>query len=203
LPATLLSRAGKRSKRELVDVGKHGARDATQVFANGGVAALCALGSLAFGEPLNAAFAGALAAAAADTWGTEIGTLAKRPARSILTLRPIATGLSGGITFAGTLAEAGGALVVALVALAAGVAGPVPILIAGIVGAFADSLLGASLQGLRFCPRCKRRCETDPHVCGTRTTIVRGAAWMTNDAVNVTATLAGAICAGALARYWP
>ncbi len=90
LPSTILSRIGKARKRDLVDVGKQGARDAWQVLANGGIAALALLLSWRFGAAA-AAFAGAFAAASADTWGTEIGTLARGLPRSILTLRPLAT----------------------------------------------------------------------------------------------------------------
>src|SRR5580658_10739442 len=38
-----LSRAGKKRKRQLVDIGKGGARDAWQVLANGGIATVCIL----------------------------------------------------------------------------------------------------------------------------------------------------------------
>lgn len=202
IPSTLLSRIGKSRKRALTDIGKAGARDVLQVVANGGIAAACALAAAAIRAPaLAAAFAGALAAASADTWGTEIGTLLKGRPRSILTLKPVATGLSGGITAGGTLAEAAGALAVGLVSWALGVAPWWIIGAAGFAGALADSLLGASLQELRYCPSCDRRCETDPHVCGTPTALVRGAQWMNNDAVNFCATAAGATAAGLLAAF--
>lgn len=197
VPSILLSRIGRARKRSLVDIGKHGARDARQVAANGGVAALCAvLAAATHAHAIAAAFAGAFAAASADTWGTEVGTLVKMPPRSILTLKRLAPGLSGGVTPAGTLAEIAGACAVALVAWALGV-GPWWIIAAGgVAGALADSLLGASLQELRWCPRCERECETDPHVCGSRTVLRRGATWMSNDAVNACATAVGALAAG-------
>ena len=198
IPSTLLSRAGKRRKRELVDIGKAGARDGWQVLANGGVAALCALAAIFFGKPWAAAFAGAFAAASADTWGTEIGTLVKGRVHSILTFRPVPAGLSGGVTLAGTLAEVAGAFAVALAASGAGVAKIVPVAAGGFAGALADSVLGATLQELRYCPQCERTCEINPHVCGTPTTLVRGRSWMNNDAVNIAATLVGACVALAL-----
>ena len=80
----------------------------------------------------------------------------------------------------------------ALVAGAVHLASSLPIFIAGVVGAFADSFLGASAQALRYCPACARDCETDPHVCGTPTVLRRGMSWLGNDAVNLAATLAGA-----------
>jgi uncharacterized membrane protein len=151
------------------------------------------------------AFCGAYAAATADTWGTEIGMLAKQLPRSILTFRPVATGLSGGITAAGTLGEIVGALFVGIVAIAAFVfeygppglrLGPDRIAIAvvagGIAGALVDSVLGATFQELRHCPNCNRSCETDPHACGSPTSLIRGAGWFSNDLVNFAATAAGA-----------
>lgn len=200
IPSTLLSRIGRTKKHLLVDIGKHGARDAWQVGANGGVAALCAvLAAATHANSIAAAFAGAFAAASADTWGTEIGTLARMPARSILTLKPLAAGLSGGVTLAGTLAEIAGACVVGLVAWALWGGAWWTIAAGGLAGAIADSILGGSLQELRYCAQCKRDCETDPHVCGAKTTLRRGAAWFSNDAVNACATAIGALVAGWLA----
>ncbi len=167
------------------------------------MAALCALVATRFGAPWLAAFAGAFAAASADTWGTEIGTLVRQAPRSILTFKPLATGLSGGLTFAGTLAEIAGGAFVALVAALVGVAAFVPVAIGGVSGALVDSILGASLQSLRHCPTCDRDCETDPHECGSATVSRRGLDWFGNDTVNLAATLTGALVAGMLASFVP
>jgi uncharacterized protein (TIGR00297 family) len=202
LPSTILSRVERARKRELVDTGKTGARDAWQVLANGGIAAVAMLLSIRYGAPMVAAFAGAFAAASADTWGTELGTLARGTPRSLLTMRPIPTGLSGGVSWLGTLAECGGAACVALVAQLTHIAPFLPIAIAGIVGAMIDSALGASAQALRYCPACNRECETNPHVCGTATTLRRGFAWLENDAVNLAATLSGATIAALVASMF-
>jgi uncharacterized protein (TIGR00297 family) len=203
IPAVALSRLGKRRKRALVDVDKRGARDARQVLANGGIATACAIGYAFTHSPVfAAAFAGAFAAAAADTWGTELGTLARALPRSILGFQTIPRGLSGGVTLAGTLAEIGGAVFVGLIAWAVGIAPWWIVASAGFAGALADSVLGASLQALHYCARCQRRCETDPHVCGNRTSLVRGLRWVDNDAVNALATLAGALIAGSLAAAY-
>lgn len=200
IPSTLLSRVGRARKRELTDIGKHGARDARQVVANGGVAALCAVLSAAtHAPPIAAAFAGAFAAASADTWGTEIGTLAKMPPRSILTFKPLAPGISGGVTAAGTLAEIAGACAVGLTAWALGAGSWWIVAAGGCIGALADSILGASLQELRYCQQCRRECETDPHFCGSVTVLRRGAPWMSNDAVNACASAIGALAAGWMA----
>jgi uncharacterized protein (TIGR00297 family) len=227
VPSVALSRLGRARKRQLMDVGKHGARDAMQVLANGGVATACAV-VWAFTHDVRwaAAFAGAYAAATADTWATEIGTLSRQRPRSIFTLRPIATGLSGGITLPGTLAEIAGAVWIGIVGLAGITLGywfaagnfgisfatepgwtmaPGAILIVfaiplgGVVGATLDSVLGGSLQELRRCDACERMCETDPHACGSPTRLVRGVRGFSNDAVNLLATAAGAAVAFVLA----
>jgi len=207
VPSVVLSRIGRTRKHELVDAGKHGPRDATQVLANGGVATLCALGwAYTLDSRWAVALAGAYAAATADTWGTEIGTLARGTPRSILTLRPVVAGLSGGVTSRGTLAEIAGAI---WIGLAAGIAVPrayIPapaavfvVPVAGIAGALLDSILGATLQELRFCDACGRSCETNPHACGTPTRLIRGIPRFSNDVVNLLATACGAGVAFALA----
>jgi uncharacterized protein (TIGR00297 family) len=191
---------GTEKRTKLVDIGKTGgARDAAQVLANGGVAAACAIAAL-FDPRFAVAFAAAFAAATADTWGTEVGTLARRRPRSILTLRPIATGLSGGVSLPGSVAEIAGALLIAAVAFAAGIHAFAPIAAGGVAGALCDSVLGASAQALRWCPQCKRPCETEPHICGANTTPLRGIPAFGNDAVNFCATLAAASIGLALAR---
>ncbi|MDH2910077.1 MAG: DUF92 domain-containing protein [Candidatus Eremiobacteraeota bacterium] len=210
LPSIALSKLPHPHPERLRDIDKQGARDAWQVAANGGVAG--AAGALAFFIPqahmfAAAAFVGAFAAAAADTWGTEIGTRFGENVRSILTFRTDAGGLSGGVTTLGTLAEIAGALVVAasaaLFALAPLAAGA----IGGIVGAFADSYLGASVQERRYCESCARACESDPHACGAPTLRVRGIRGFRNDAVNFSATIVGALTSAAIvafgARYFP
>jgi len=208
VPSVALSRIGRDRKRALVDIGKAGPRDALQVLANGGIASACALAfALTHDLRLGWAFAGAYAAATADTWATEIGTLARGRPRSIFSLRPVATGMSGGITFAGTAAELAGAVWLGLIAaasspLGAGGAGLrvfAGIAVAGIAGATVDSLLGASVQELRFCPACERTCETDPHACGSPTRLMRGVRGLGNDAVNLLATVAGAVAGAAFA----
>ena len=146
---------------------KHTRRNARQVVANGGVAALAALaGSWPW-------FAGALAAANADTWATEIGSHSRVQPRLITTGRPVPAGTDGGMTLLGTAGGIAGAGFIAGVSYLAGQRRTLAIAVGGAVGMLVDSLLGATVQGK-----------------------VR---WMDNDAVNLAATLTGAVCAGLLA----
>jgi len=188
-----LSRIGRARKRALErDIGKSGPRDAMQVLANGGVAAVCALLALGGDERYAIAFCGAFAAATADTWATELGTLLGGRPRSILTWRRIDVGLSGGVTAIGTAAEIAGASFSAAVAYACGVRSFWAIALGGICGALVDSLLGATVQKLRWCPQCRRTSEREPHGCGANTTTLRPWAILDNDGVNLLATAAGA-----------
>ena len=175
--------------------GGGGQRTARQVVANGSVAALAAL---AGSWP---AFAGALAAATADTWATEIGAFSRAAPRLITSGAPVPRGTSGGITLLGTCGGLAGAGVMAGLAalprgMAAGLAHPgrlgVVVGAAGIGGMLLDSLLGATLQGVFECPRCGARTERPDTICHEPVRLVRGFAWLDNDAVNLAATLCGA-----------
>ncbi len=195
LPSTLLSRIGRERKSAIVGGDRDTLRSGWQVLANGGVAAVCALAAARGSAPLAAAFAGAFAAASADTWGTEIGTLSRRSPVSILTLRPQRAGRSGGVTTLGIAATLAGALCVACTASLVRIAPLSSVALGGVAGAVLDSILGASLQALRWCPVCACDCETRRHRCGATTLARRGVSWIENDAVNVAATLCGAIVA--------
>jgi uncharacterized protein (TIGR00297 family) len=195
---TALSMRGERVKRLRTEsvVAKGGERDGWQVLANGGVFASAALASIMFPAEWWMVFgAGAIAAATADTWSTEIGTLSSGLPVSIVSWKRVPTGTSGGITplggtaaLAGALFIAGGVLLVGWhpnAALAA-VAG-------GFSGALVDSIAGATLQARRWCDACDCGTERAIHTCGSVTRKSGGIAWMDNDVVNALSTLCGGI----------
>ncbi len=198
--SSALSRFGRGRKKAMAEkFAKGSTRDAAQVAANGGAAAIL---SLLFGwqgsELWLAGLLGALAAVTADTWATELGVLARSQPRRLSDWRQVSPGTSGAITFEGTLASAAGALFIG--GLAAAISGRPLLALAGLVaglgGALIDSLLGASVQANYYCPQCAKETEQAPiHSCGTETTFVGGWRWMTNDAVNGLASLAGAVLA--------
>ncbi len=66
-------------------------------------------------------------------------------------------------------------------------------LLTGLVGSFADSLMGATIQAMYYCPTCKKETERHVHSCGTPTILLRGIPWFDNDVVNFLATLVGAL----------
>jgi uncharacterized protein (TIGR00297 family) len=205
--SSMLTRFRAQQKNALqLGFSKGGRRDAGQVGANGSIAVICMLLYAWLGSSLALmGFVGALAAATADTWGTEIGVLSKKQPRSILDGTPLAPGASGGMTPLGTIASAGGAMVIGLMgifvlrdwrALPLG-------LIGGLSGAILDSLLGARWQAMYFCPACEKPTERHPiHVCGAQTIYQRGWPWLNNDGVNFLATCMGAGVSAGLAGLW-
>jgi uncharacterized protein (TIGR00297 family) len=207
--ALSLLRARRNPERAARQARGH-RRDAVQVVANGGVATMCALVFGLSDEPvLFAAFVGALAAATADTWATEIGGLLGRRPRLILSGKRVEPGVSGGVTSAGLIASAAGALLIGLVSavgIAAGFVDDAPsagrlviaTTIAGFAGSIVDSILGASVQAVYFCPACGIETENRIHRCGTEAKRIRGLGVINNDVVNILATLTGAIVAGIL-----
>jgi uncharacterized protein (TIGR00297 family) len=193
-------RARKEARTESL-LEKGSTRDGLQVLANGGVFAIAALAAAIFPElresiwkPLGA---GALAAAAADTWATEIGILIGGQPRSLVGWKVIPAGTSGGITLSGTLASLSGAVFMGAMCIAVGWSVNVMIaaVIGGILGAFGDSLLGATVQSQRWCDRCDKVTEREVHVCGELTRHYKGWVWMTNDTVNAACTLIGGTAA--------
>jgi uncharacterized protein (TIGR00297 family) len=178
---------------QLAERGEGPRRTARQVLANGGVATLAAL--------LGAwtAAAGAIAAAAADTWATEIGAFSPFPPRLLTSGRRVARGTSGGITALGTLGGAAGALTIAWLASVLAPRGAAPGVVtltgAGLAGMLADSLLGATLQGKYQCPACDARFERGNTVCHEPVQLTGGWRWLDNDGVNLAATVCGAAVA--------
>jgi len=183
-----LSKVGKRRKRQYSLVFEKGnRRDAFQVLANGGVAGVIAVLHMVTGDVhLYAFYCASLAAAAADTWATEIGTLARGTPRLITSLRPVPAGTSGGITLMGLLGASGGALSVALSGWAFyGDWGTVAWMTAcGVTGCLIDSLLGATVQAQYRCGECGKVTEQVTH-CDQPTARISGWAWVNNDWVNV------------------
>ena len=209
--SSAVSKAGaaEKARRMAAVAEKGGRRDARQVVANGGVYAFMAVLLVVTREPssLDAIFyddavrdflrwaaLAALAASAADTWATEIGTLAKNPPKSLFSRTIVPIGMSGGVTFLGTLGSIAGATVVAGIGLLVGwtPAAALSALAAGIIGSLADSIIGATLQERRYCDVCHQPTEQPIHRCGTPTRHTGGFARIDNDVVNLLATMVGA-----------
>ena len=176
---TVATRIGYRHKVRRHLAQEHGGRrGAANAIANGGVASVLAVlaTTTPHGELYLFGFVGAFAAAASDTSSSEIGQLWGRRTILVTTGRSVPPGTDGGVSVAGTLAGLAGAAVIAVLGWALGfypLVGIVAVTVAGVLGTFADSLAGATLE---------RRGLLDNH------------------GVNVLGTLIGALTAAALAQ---
>ncbi|MGH2496234.1 MAG: DUF92 domain-containing protein [Ktedonobacteraceae bacterium] len=206
--SSLLSHFRRRDKASAAadKFSKGSRRDIGQAAANGSLATFFAvMYGLARSSRTRrvalAGFTGALATANADTWATELGVLSASKPRLITSGHPVVPGTSGGITLLGTAAASLGAWSLGFFfwtwqgfrkSLA-----PTPLiaLMSGLAGSFFDSLLGATIQAMYYCPVCETETERRIHRCGTRAQRLRGIPWMNNDAVNFLATASGSVVA--------
>ncbi len=176
--------------------GERPARTGWQVLANGTCPALGAalIPTTALGWPL---LAGALAAAQADTWATEIGQFAKRPTRLITTGAPVEPGTSGGVTWSGTFGGLAGAIILGGVARLLGMEPAVAVaaVVGGVVGFMLDSVLGATIQRRYLCETCSAETESKVHSCGSTCKATRGWPWLDNNGVNFVSVGVGGLIA--------
>lgn len=151
-------------------------RTGIQVVANGLWAGVGALVIPAFPAVGWAVLTGALGAAQADTWATEIGAWSRRAPRLISTGAVVPPGTSGGMTPLGTTGGVAGAALMAAAALAGRVPAPAALsaLLGGSLGMVFDSWLGATVQG-------------------DSAAVTHGWSWCTNDVVNLAGSGAGAL----------
>ncbi|HLO17101.1 MAG TPA: DUF92 domain-containing protein [Anaerolineales bacterium] len=200
MTSSSLSRAFQKRKQGLSEKFSKGhERDAGQVFGNGGLATFFAALHAFYPQSIIPwiGFAASLAAVNADTWATELGVLNPTLPRLITDLRKrVEKGTSGGISLWGTGASLLGSSVIALLAaLFTGYWLLFPLItLAGLGGSLFDSLLGATVQAMYYCPTDKKETQKHPlHTCGTQTVHIRGWKWLNNDWVNFACGAFGAV----------
>jgi uncharacterized protein (TIGR00297 family) len=146
----LATRLGRQRKVALGTAEQFGGRQASQVLANVGVAALFAISYRYFGHfSFLAACAAALAEAAADTVSSECGQALHSSTWLVTTGARVPAGTNGGISLPGTACGALAALGMSLMAVWAGLlASPSAWIVfaAAFCGMCLDSLLGTLLE---------------------------------------------------------
>jgi len=168
-----------KDKLGIAEINK-GRRTAGQVFANGGVAAIMGILASLFTnqeELFALMMAGALSAATADTFSSELGTLYGKKFYNILSFKKDARGENGVVSLEGTLIGIAGSVMIATV-FSIGYEWDYRfcwIITAGTIGNFTDSFLGATLERQQI---------------------------LKNDVVNFVNTLAGAFTAFSLMKIF-
>lgn len=166
-------------------------RDATQVLANGMIYGIIAISMWSgyrviklFTDQTGILLLIAAAIATADTWSSEIGQYFKLPTYDLVKFRKVPPGLSGGISWPGTLAGLAGA---AFIAVSCSWLLPyfdlrlvLMITLSGFIGMLIDSVLGSLLQATYQHPETGALSD----VCPEGGELVSGFSWMTNDLVN-------------------
>jgi len=149
---TLATSLGIQQKQKLgiAEVNK-GKRNAAQVLANAGVAALLGFGGLIFTQYqllCSLMIAASFSSATADTLSSELGNIFGKRFYNILSFKKDTRGLNGVISLEGTLCGLAGSIIIATIyALGNGFdTGFVIVVIAGTIGNLFDSLLGATLE---------------------------------------------------------
>ncbi|MFQ3318915.1 MAG: hypothetical protein ACI8UR_001549 [Natronomonas sp.] len=135
-----------------------GARGSGNVLANSAVALVAVVAYAASGHVgvdatvFRFAFAGAVAAALADTFSSEFGGLFDTP-RLITTFERVEAGTDGGVTWQGEIAGLVGSAIIAGLGgifFEFGLVSVVVVTAAGFLGMTVDSVLGATLEGDRL-----------------------------------------------------
>ena len=175
----IATRFGRKRKRSLAIAERASGRDAAQVLANVGCAAIAAAAAILmpWHSSMLAGSIAALAEAASDTVSSETGKAVAITARLITSGQTVPAGTDGAISLMGTLAGIAAAGFVALEAIATRMLDfrlAITACLAGILGMFLDSILGATLEPRRL---------------------------LTNNAVNLVSTALAALAGILLAQF--
>ena len=145
---SILSKVGKKKHEIEKKVHKRqGARGVVQVYANAGVPLILSFLFSVTGNYIF--FIGAMVAfstAMADTASSEIGVLSKNKPINIIGFKKTETGLSGGITFLGTISGVIFSFLISLLLMPYGISLVLFSTFAGFLGSLIDSVLGATIQ---------------------------------------------------------
>lgn len=171
---------------------KKGPRDATQILANTLPATLALLLYFnTFQHIFLLAYLASLAGATADTWGSEIGILSKKPPIDIIRLKKIPPGISGGISLLGLSFSFFGSCSSLIVFLFFNLFSTSQltlleisiVIIIGFLASIIDSILGSLFQGIYL------NKDNDLTEQSENNQLIRGFSWIDNDLVNLITNL--------------
>ncbi len=187
IPIGVFFIAGSITSRLHKDQKDASGRNALQVFANGWVAVICLLiYAVTKNEIFVTGYLVSIAISFADTMSSDIGMYFKQKTYDILTFKPVNAGLSGGISYSGTLAGATASILFSALSFFIfnlSVYDCIIISAAGIVGMTIDSILGSLWQAKYM----NGGIVTENK--GSSGTLIKGMKWLDNDGVNLSSNL--------------
>lgn len=198
LSSSLLSKWVVRFRPlENMIVKKGSRRDFTQVIANGGIPLI--FGILYHFNAYDVYLLGvisAFAAANADTWASEIGSLSKTPPRFLFNQKETVMGLSGGVTTLGFVASLFGSLWMVVFAFVMFKELPMTYFgiafVSGFFGATIDSVIGELWQA-KYQSQIHHILTEVRYVGHIENQLVNGYHWLDNNMVNFISILSAAI----------
>lgn len=206
--SSLLSKFQGAKKSILMDILEKGdRRDIVQVMANGGVPAILSLIALIeqdIDQTILLGFCISIAAANADTWASEIGTLSQQKPRLLLTFKKVERGTSGAVTLLGTCAAFAGAALISVIAgllFSLSMEELLMILVFGFLGNIIDTVLGQTIQIKYKCISCGKVTEKQYH-CRKPGEKMTNYSFLNNDAVNFLSIFLSTFLGWALLSYY-
>ena len=195
---TLLGKFSHKHRKYDVDSiqEKGTCRDYLQVFANGGLAMICAvLYGITKNSLFIALFGASLAESTSDTFAGEIGILSKKQPINIITLKPVTRGISGGVTLLGMFGALFGSSFISLLwyfffAISVPFFYEKPLIwtllvnFSGFFGNIIDSISGATFQAL-FWDDVNNKYTEKSSRDGRKLQLVHGKSWANNDFINL------------------
>ena len=178
-------------------VEKTSARDIVQIIANGGIATICMIVySLTHSSVCIALYAVSIAEALADSTASAVGVAYGKTTYDICRFKKIETGISGGITWIGSLASFISCIVVGgyYFLIHQDLVQAIIIVICAFLGCVIDSVLGSCLQRKNKCQCCGLITEKKVH-CNQSTSYYSGLRFLNNDSVNLISNICSVILA--------
>lgn len=180
---------------------KSGARDCVQLAVNCLPAVIAISFSTIFKSDIFVVvFFSSIGEAVSDSMASDVGILSSRPPVNIIGLKPIQRGLSGGISFLGTMVSALSALYAGMIYFFLYKPCLVTVLIiffSSFLGVALDSVLGSLLQAKFYCEKCGQYTEKRVHCC-VDTKHVEGLLFLDNCTVNLICNLFSCVLSYAL-----
>jgi len=184
-----VSLVSKWLKNDVSDVVKKTkGKDIVEVFVNGfwGIAATV-LFLLTKNPTFYATSLITVSASFVDSLASDVGTLSRKTPYDLFRRKTVARGVSGGVTWLGSLASLTGAVIFATAIVWIvewQMIYILPITLILYAGAWVDTLLGSLCQVKYCCSVCHKMTEKEEH-CGMAATAVGGCSYINNDTVNI------------------